>query len=100
MSAVPPEPPRITRTPDGFKSLATCRTRTDDLRFTKPLGHVVSGANTDTYKRASTDTRNSPSSSNAVDPDLARIICVCPTLSQQGRWAILAIIETADCCAE
>ena len=72
---------------------AADRTRTDDLRFTKPLRDSTSGDDIDTYDRPDSTPRSNPSSWAENDPDLDALIRAWPTLPDAIRAGIVAMIR-------
>ena len=94
-------PPSSQRKPrsEAKTPKATCRTRTGDLRFTKPLPPVVSGEHTGSCKHSNASTSSSPSSCaqepSKTDPDLAKLIDAWPTLPEPVKAGIRAMVDAA-----
>jgi len=76
-------------------AIAADRTRTDDLRFTKPEGDSISAEMTTTYN--SSDDRLAVSLAKVVeaDPDLASVVAAWQALPGSIRAGIVAIVNAA-----
>ena len=74
---------------------ATCRARTDDLRFTKPLAHLISGEVTEPCEGGGEGPSRFPSTPVQIDPDLTAVVDSWSRLPEAVRAGILAMVRAS-----